>query len=1548
MAYGRLSLQFFCLFIWLLQAALAYNCYKNTDKESKPLDLSTHSSSLSQASLKLRHKRDLNQPSPGALEFDIGNYLYISDIDHRVVEHDEFTISFWLYLEGGQPSGATILSLKNTCFKYSPWYFRLYPPSEDTDLKSQLTFTIEDVYRQKKSVFIENYAHHAWFQITLVNSVTHMKMYLNGVRISTAEGMAWKEFAGAECLQLELGRQKKIGFRGKLSRLLISYQALTARNVKQLNVEITIPREGVWFDDPLSALNHNWTSESPPLAVEELINQRTPQTVSAPVCGKTVCDDPSIVTAYASDPALKIAKTVALEFLVMANSDGTGRSVSADDINKAQQYITRVFQSHSINWDFSTKVVKNSTLRNSFMMLDCWPDMIGDGKCNSNCGRTECCNFPITNYDGGDCPGVQGVCTDERYYNNVCDQECNTDQDSFDNGACCQSVNERCIDYSHENRSYFHLTEVKNSIPTSEDKLSIIVLNWMDLDMLGVASLPWERNSDHVFGSLVVNPAAIAAPFSYETLVHELGHVLGLWHVHHGITEVKDCSDECLEREASLVLGDLCSDTTPTYRHIYCADPVIDSDSDICFIEAARKNTPFSNFMSYANGSCSDDKTFTLQQSARMHCYLDLVHSRTFADRRPSAVPLPPQVLYADTGSVTLSWLPPLAAGHEREICQHCSQQGSLTQYASSATLTDADKYVVEIKEEYGPEHATRAPDSASCKLTEKVWSPVHYYWSFYRCVKTNPQFNFMFDEAVRPESIRMWIPWYYTCRGKDSPIQNIQLVSPDGQVVKEISEVHIQCDKPFTKAFKSIQTKVNKIVVNAFTPDLAFDAVELKSAPQTEACTECHSLVYKVEREPSTSEPVIVSDTLYEDKTVEANVQYSYKITAIIGDVIGMSSSPFIYVHNQKFCGNGQADEAEECDDGNFAGGDGCSSDCKVERGYVCLGTPSICWLDVDMENRHCSFKFTHEEDGCGYYVPTGYRDQWASSVATIGDDLTCTPEHLLLGPPPPGLKCQSELTDLSPPLWLPCQMMRNEYASERYQIKLGFEKPVVATAVLIHIATGSRERYADTTILVSHIFEDGEIDTIRDIYEVDCTRNPLTESIIHNLSMPFKRTKEVMLKVQGRTISIAAVRLRTYATFDPVTVDSCGDSLYDSVSNQCVRPTATSRPCEPLDLPNSNVTCTGYGDGDTCIAFCDLGYETNTVSGSTTCIGGHWEPPLSCDMITCQRPNVPLGYAVCSGGHHYDSVCEIACNSPSQLRGNGTLIKCIESATWTEPRASCAPICSDLTTHSSQLTDDSCSGSQEIGSRCRLECLPGYHIRGYDQKTRRDKTVCLRTGKWDKECVRIECEKIPAVWTGLYTCTDGLNSGTVCTATCPATQVSSVMSCLPTGRWNSSFAACETDNHCPGITGTREDVKFNCTGTTAGSVCRVSCLNNSLTEYQQKDGVFSVFRDKLHCTYSGSWSADIDSISCHPLCQPEYMGDGWCDAVNNRQVCHWDEGDCCSSTSKASVVQAYPESCSSECSCRDPEAQSVAGIGANRWLIERDGYAVDRLPSN
>ncbi len=44
--------------------------------------------------------------------------------------------------------------------------------------------------------------------------------------------------------------------------------------------------------------------------------------------------------------------------------------------------------------------------------------------------------------------------------------------------------------------------------------------------------------------------------------------------------------------------------------------------------------------------------------------------------------------------------------------------------------------------------------------------------------------------------------------------------------------------------------------------------------------------------------------------------------------------------------CGDGSINGSEQCDDGNTRSGDGCSSSCQVEQGWVCSGQPSSCQI--------------------------------------------------------------------------------------------------------------------------------------------------------------------------------------------------------------------------------------------------------------------------------------------------------------------------------------------------------------------------------------------------------------------------------------------------------------------------------------------------------------------------------------------------------------------------------------------------------------------------
>lgn len=73
-----------------------------------------------------------------------------------------------------------------------------------------------------------------------------------------------------------------------------------------------------------------------------------------------------------------------------------------------------------------------------------------------------------------------------------------------------------------------------------------------------------------------------------------------------------------------------------------------------------------------------------------------------------------------------------------------------------------------------------------------------------------------------------------------------------------------------------------------------------------------------------------------------------------------------------------------EKCDDGNLENGDGCSSVCQIETGYVCFNSPSDCSTncgDSIAIGEECEDKNDHDNDGC-------------SSKCKVESGWTCTKE--------------------------------------------------------------------------------------------------------------------------------------------------------------------------------------------------------------------------------------------------------------------------------------------------------------------------------------------------------------------------------------------------------------------------------------------------------------------------------------------------------------------------------------------------------------------------
>jgi hypothetical protein len=159
-----------------------------------------------------------------------------------------------------------------------------------------------------------------------------------------------------------------------------------------------------------------------------------------------------------------------------------------------------------------------------------------------------------------------------------------------------------------------------------EQQLNVYVL-YINGGYLGVATFPWDPVALADLGGVIIDADHFGS--GEKTLTHELGHALGLWHTHHGVSEFdgETCFDDddpcdcpCYEAaDGSLAdtAGDFCSDTPPTPVNYTCADPgVTDSCSSIPW-----GTTSPENFMSYAPDTCYSE--FTEHQTSRLKCWIN-------------------------------------------------------------------------------------------------------------------------------------------------------------------------------------------------------------------------------------------------------------------------------------------------------------------------------------------------------------------------------------------------------------------------------------------------------------------------------------------------------------------------------------------------------------------------------------------------------------------------------------------------------------------------------------------------------------------------------------------------------------------------------------------------------------------------------------------------------------------------------------------------------------------------------------------------------------
>ena len=785
----------------------------------------------------------------------------------------QFTVDFWIKSEGGQYSPVTILGLFDNCsppgVKDGGWKVGLADEStrrvDENRARNLRVFFSLRTRRAKINTTIYSLSKvqaHVWIHVAATYDGRKMRLFINQAQEASSNEQKGRVFgfphgdsddknvyAPDLCESLVAGGDlaSNTFFRGTFDELRLWGIAKPHRNITDnAFVMITKQDQNVFFYEGFSSSIRRWVPLTD--SVAEIVKSTVPSeahdlSIHKPPCGNTVCDNPEVVKSYLKNPHLSGHTVLRYRVVNVMKDDGTDPTVTKQQIQQQHRVLSDAFRTYNITWELNVVEIKNSSLRYRTTLYLCEASMIGDFRCNDDC------NFAITGNDGGDCEGRRRTsCDSALHHNGRCDPECNRKYDGWDSGECCDpkitDTHKTCFDPKSPYRAYISVREYKSIINLeNREFLNVYFARWSKRSIQGIATFPWDKSVHGVEGGVVLDPKNYGTSHA---IIHEFGHALGLLHVHHGVQEMK-CADECFESFPSLELGDLCSDTNPTPANQACADPKLKQTETVCGIKKFR-NTPFRNFMSYSDDTCTNN--FTPQQSARMHCYADMVYqSWQPAATKPSFIPLPPRITLEDPQGVTLAWIPPLGTGGANAVnkCHECKDNSIFQQYA----VTVWSPNLVKPTGNWAPHQAIGAPDAQPCSLSPKAWLPES---------RTCPEcyIEVGFKKAVAPSLLSIWVPW----RPKDG-ISDIQLIFTD-KTEESLGRASAQCDEPLTIPIKT-NKKVMKVRIHVRNPYVSIDAVRLTSSVNHPNCRKCRDVFYTVTRHP----PFPPSKDLVERKAV-------------------------------------------------------------------------------------------------------------------------------------------------------------------------------------------------------------------------------------------------------------------------------------------------------------------------------------------------------------------------------------------------------------------------------------------------------------------------------------------------------------------------------------------------------------------------------------------------------------------------------------------------------------------------------------------------------
>lgn len=1504
------------------------------------------------------------------------------------IPREAFTVEAWVRPEGGQSNPAIIAGVFDNCshtVNDKGWALGIRSGKDKGRRDARFFFSLRTDRMKKATTVIghSRYQPGTWTHVAATYDGQHMALYVDGTRVAASpdqSGPLNSPFM-ASCRSLLLGGDNSENghyFRGYLGTLVIWSTALSQLHLQHSPQhpsgvdELTTLILTATFD-PLKEQWAPFRDETYPLMEVFQDSESQPEILSPlqpPPCGQTACDNVELISQYNTHGPLRREKVVRYQVVNIYDDEGLHPIVSDLQIRRQHEALNQAFSRYNISWQLSVHRVHNSTLRHRVVLVNCEPSKIGNDHCDPEC------EHPLTGFDGGDCR-LQGRCYSWNRRDGLCHMECNNMLNDFDDGDCCDpevtDVRKTCFDPDSPKRAYMSVKELKEALQlNSTHFLNVYFASSVREDLAGSATWPWDKDALSHLGGVVLNPAYYGMLGHTNIMIHEVGHVLGLYHVFKGVSERESCDDPCRETVPSMETGDLCADTAPTPKSKLCRDP--EPANDTCGF-TLFPGAPFNNYMSYTDDDCTDN--FTPNQVARMHCYLDLVYQQWSESQKPTPIPIPPMVIGQTHKSLTIHWLPPISGVvYDRapdSMCGACTEDGTFRQYvykASSGRVCDSSGY-------WTPEEAVGPPDvDQPCEPSLQAWSPelhLNHMNMTVPCPAEGCSLELLFQHPVQADTLTLWVT--YLSVNSSKAFFDIEILL-DHKESMHLGPLNTFCDMPLTIKLH-VEEKVVGVKVYTFDERMEIDAALLTSRPSSSLCSECRPVSYQVLREPpfSSGSPMVVTHPhrKFTDTEVIPGQVYQYQIQAEAGGELGEASPPLSHIHGGPYCGDGKVERSmgEMCDDGDLLNGDGCSGACELEEGFNCAGEPSLCYR-YEGDGICEAFEKKTSIIDCGLHTPEGYLDQWASQAYSYHEDKKKCPVSLVTGEPH-SLICTSRHPDSSPyhlfPGWFPCvfnlkkdQDAGREKSKDSLQkeneiwLEVCFNRPGVAVAIFIFLASdglnpGEHQQATVTPYLIDVSGNNHSLGT----YGLSCQHNPLVINVSHHANVNPQHTSAMLLNFSSPLVGISAVALRTSSQTISSSLSNCIPEQNHQGQSCAQRPCGEQGRCVPLLLDHTDmVNCTSSGPGHMeCAITCQRGYVLQTSSGQylrnmqkeilLTCSSGHWNNNVNCKRLDCGVPDSSLvNYAnfSCLEGTDFLKRCSISCVPPAKLQGLNPWLKCLEDGLWSLPEVYCKLECEapPVIPNAHLLLPRCLEGNHDVSTICKYECKPGYYVKessGSQGKNKFLKIQCLDDGTWEQgSCVPVVCEPPPPVFEGMYECTNGFKLDSQCVLNCNQETERIPIICTKEGLWTQEFKLCENlQGECPPPTSELNSVEYKCgQGYGIGAVCSPSCvippsdpviLPENVTTDTLEHWMEPVKVQSIVCTGRRQWHPDPSLVHCIQSCEP-FQADGWCDTINNRAYCNYDGGDCCSSTLSSKKVIPFAADCDSdECTCRDPKAE-------------------------